>query len=127
MEALLQKKLGDGFLVESAGTEKSANGKLPSTFAVMCMKERGLNISGHKGRWIQRVDLTQFSFIVCTDWAAKKVVEITPRKGGTQIIIANEDGDGIPNPLGMAFGTYRKCAELLDNVIPGIANQIGAM
>jgi protein-tyrosine phosphatase len=52
MQAVLQQHLGASFLVESAGVHKELAGRPANDRSVACMKERGVDLSGHISRWI---------------------------------------------------------------------------
>ena len=52
MSALLQRELGDGFLVESAGLDRDLAGRPANYRAVDCLQQRGLDLSEHVSRWI---------------------------------------------------------------------------
>lgn len=57
MQAVLQQHLGTTFLVESAGLRKELAGRPANYRSVACMKERGVDLSGHISRWIGDLDL----------------------------------------------------------------------
>ena len=65
MQAVLQQHLGAGFLVESAGLRKELAGRPANDRSVACMKERGVDLSGHVSRWIGDLALDQYRWIVC--------------------------------------------------------------
>src|SRR5688572_9992405 len=73
MQAVLQQHLGASFLVESAGLSKELAGRPANHRSVACMKERGVDLSGHISRWIGELNLDQYRWIVCVghDEAAK--------------------------------------------------------
>jgi len=125
MAALLQKELGDGFQVRSAGTWREGVGQPANHFSILCMQERGINLSDHKSRWIGNIDLTRFSHIVCANGiAAERVYQFLAECRGVTILIANEDRGGVLDPFGKGLSAYRKCIALLDEVVPKIAERI---
>ena len=65
MQAVLQQHLGDEFLVESAGISRELANRPANPRSVTCMKERGLDLSGHISRWIGDLDLDEYRWIVC--------------------------------------------------------------
>jgi protein-tyrosine phosphatase len=120
MGVLLQRELGNGYAVESAGTEQSAIGHPADNLAIACMKERGLDISNHRGRWIGDIDLNPFSYIVCVNWKVKQAVAEFPN--AAEILIPGERG--VPLLPGGGLKEFQECAEFLDKVIPEIAKTI---
>ena len=50
MQALLQQHLGEAFRVESAGVSRELSGRPANHRSVACMKERGVDLSGHVSR-----------------------------------------------------------------------------
>ena len=65
MQAVLQQQLGAGFRVESAGVSKAWAGRPANHRSVACMRERGIDLSGHISRWIGDLDLDRYRWIVC--------------------------------------------------------------
>jgi len=123
MAALLQKELGDEFEVKSAGMWRKVLGHPANGCAVLCMRERGIDISGHNGRWIGHLDLTQFSHIVCVD---KEMAERIHQflEGPAEVLVVNGDNGGVPDPYDKGFSAYRECADLLEMTLPEVAKQI---
>jgi len=123
MAALLQKLLGDEYLVESAGirveTARPAN-----AHSILCMKEREIDLSGHRSRWIGDTNISQFSHFVCVHENVEDVVRRVARINGAMFLTANKDCGGIPDPYGKGLPAYRECLDLLDKVLPDIAKQI---
>lgn len=125
MGALLQRKLG-GFVVESAGLDKSLAGRPANRRAVACMQERGLDLSGHTSRWIGDVDLDRTGWIVTVGSDEADQVRVHLGTASTPVIVANADHGGIPDPYELGVEGYRDCAALLDRVLADIAQQIRA-
>ena len=65
MQSVLQQHLGSSFLVESAGVSRELAGRPANKNTVECMRERGIDLSGHVSRWIGDLDLGQYRWIVC--------------------------------------------------------------
>lgn len=124
MQAVLQQHLGDAFLVESAGLREGLAGRPANHRSVACLKERGIDLSGHVSRWIGDLDLEQYRWIVCVgqDEAAK--VRAALGAGSASVVIANEDRGGIPDPYDLGLEGYRDCLILLDQVMPQVARRI---
>ena len=88
------------------------------------MKERGLDLSDHVSRWIGDVDLNQYEWVVCVGRSEADQVRALLGVNKTSVIIANEDQGGIPDPYEHGLEGYRKCVDLLDEVIPDVAAHI---
>ncbi|HTP77475.1 MAG TPA: low molecular weight phosphatase family protein [Rhizomicrobium sp.] len=126
MQAVLQELLGPDFQVESAGAGREAAGfARANARSIACMKERGIDLSGHASRWAGDLDLTQYGWIVCVGRdEADKVRAWLGSNASTVVIVANERQGGIPDPYEFGLPAYRDCLALLDAVMPAIARQI---
>jgi protein-tyrosine phosphatase len=129
MQAVLQQHLGAAFRVESAGVREALAGRPANHRSVACMKERGIDLSGHISRWIGDLDLDQYRWIVCAghDEADKVRSALGQVSGGadsTRVMVANEHQGGIPDPYELGLAGYRDCLALLDQVMPSVAQQI---
>lgn len=127
IEAVLQRKLGGGFMVQSAGVSRDAAGQPANKHSILCMKERGMDISGHFSYWVGDLVLSKFSHIVCVDdKIAGQVSELLKTQGveGTIVIVLNAKNGGVPNPYQKGLTAYRNCLALLDRTLPQVATQI---
>ena len=124
MQAVLQQHLGVSFLVESAGVRKELAGRPANDRSVACMKERGIDLSGHISRWIGDMDLDQYRWIVCVGHDEADRVRSALGADPTSVIVANEHRGGIPDPYELGLAGYRDCLALLDQVMPHIAQHI---
>jgi len=129
MQAVLQRHLGADFLVESAGLSRELAGRPANHRSVACMAERGVDLSGHRSRWIGDLDLGQYRWIVCVgDDEADKVRaalgQVSGGAGSASVMVANPHQGGIPDPYELGLAGYRDCLALLDQVLPPIAQQI---
>lgn len=124
MRAVLQQHLGDAFLVESAGLTKELAGRPANHRSVTCMKERGVDLSGHLSRWIGNLDLDDFHWIVCVGADEADQVRSHVDTVATHVLVANEHQGGIPDPYEKGLVGYRDCLALLDAVMPGVASRI---
>ena len=124
MQAVLQQDLGDEFLVESAGVSQALAGRPANHRSVACMRERGVDLSGHVSRWIGDLDLSQYGWIVCVGHEEADKVWSALGADAACVIVANEDEGGIPDPYELGLGGYRDCLVLLDQVMPQIARRI---
>lgn len=127
MQAVLQKHLGDAFVVESAGLTKELAGRPANYRSVACMQDRGLDLSGHQSRYIEDLnDLDQYRWIVCVGPDEADRVRAVPGLGAATVLIANEDQGGILDPYELGMEAYQACAALLDRVMPQVARKITA-
>jgi protein-tyrosine-phosphatase len=125
MQALLQQQLGNEFLVESAGTWQPAEGQPANDYSILILRERGIDLTQHRSRWIGNFDLTGYSHIVCVgDNEASQVRELLGQNGNAVVMVANAERGGVPNPYEKGLPAYRDCLAVLDEVMPQIARQI---
>jgi len=126
LAALLQEELGNVAQVESAGISKKAGEGLPANVHTdQLMRHRGFDLSSHKSRRFDSLDLAQFSHIVCVDETTEEEV-ILSLVGCwmIEILVANEGGGGIPLTPEAGWQEHRACLALLERTIPAIARQI---
>ena len=124
MQAVLQQYLGATFLVESAGISRELAGRPANHRSVACMKERGVDLSGHVSRWIGDLELNRYGWIVCVGHAEADKVRSLLGADSTRVIVANADHGGIPDPYELGMEGYRDCVALLDEVMPLVAQHI---
>jgi protein-tyrosine phosphatase len=124
MQAVLQQHLSAGFRVESAGVSRELAGRPANHRSVACLKERGVDLSGHVSRWIGDLDLTQYRWIVCVGPGEAAEVRSALGAGSAGVIVANAPQGGIPDPYELGLDGYRACLALLDQVMPDVAQQI---
>jgi protein-tyrosine phosphatase len=124
MQTVLQQHLGAAFLVESAGMSKELAGRPANARSVACMKERGVDLSGHVSRWIGDLDLDQYRWIVCVGHDEANKVRSAPGADPASVLVANAGHGGIPDPYELGLAGYRDCVALLDLVMPDVAQHI---
>lgn len=124
MQAVLQQHLGDAFLVESAGVSRELAGRPANGRSVACLKERGVDLSGHRSRWIGDLDLDQYRWIVCAGHDEADKVRSGLGAGAASVMVANAHQGGIPDPYELGLAGYRDCLALLDQVMPHVAQHI---
>lgn len=124
MAAKLQRMLGDGYKVESAGTNFESVGQPANEHSVLCMREEGFDLSGHQSRWVVDLKLNRFSAIVCVDETiALEVESLLKMQEVSGVVVMAPDG-GIDNPFKKGLIAYRACVARLDEVLPPIAQRI---
>src|SRR5262245_3983694 len=89
MQAVLQQQLGAGFRVESAGVSRELAGRPANRNAITCMRERGIDLSGHVSRWIGDLDVAQFGWIVCVGEGEARAVRSVAGVVPSSVIVAN--------------------------------------
>jgi protein-tyrosine-phosphatase len=125
MQVLLQQQLGQQVRVESAGIREGCAGQSANEHSVLCMSERGIDLTGHQSRWVGDLDLSEYSHIVCVgEPEAQVVCGLLPQGSKTVVLIANESRGGVPNPYEKGLDAYRECLATLDEVLPPIAKLI---
>ncbi|HEY0435815.1 MAG TPA: low molecular weight phosphatase family protein [Phenylobacterium sp.] len=124
MQAVLQQHLGSAFRVESAGVSRDLAGRPANHRSVACMKERGVDLSGHVSRWIGDLDLDHYRWIVCVGHDEADQVRSVLGARPARVMVANADRGGVPDPYELGLAGYRDCLALLDQVMPPIAQQI---
>ncbi len=124
MQAVLQQLLGAAFVVESAGVSRELAGRPANYRSVACMKERGVDLSGHVSRWIGDLDLAQYRWIVCVGPDEADKVRSALAADSPSVLVANEPQGGIPDPYELGLPGYRDCLALLDEVMPHVAQHI---
>jgi protein-tyrosine phosphatase len=124
MQAVLQQQLGAGFRVESAGVSRELAGRPANHRSVACLHERGIDLSGHVSRWIGDLDLAQYRWIVCVGPGEAEQVRAVLGASPAQVIVANADQGGVPDPYELGLQGYRDCLALLDEAMPAVARQI---
>ena len=124
MQAVLKQHLGAAFLVDSAGMSKELAGRPANARSVACMHERGVDLSGHRSRWIGDLDLDQYQWIVCVGHDEADGIRSALGAGSASVVVANAGHGGIPDPYELGLAGYRDCVALLDQVMPDVAQHI---
>ena len=124
MQAVLQQHLGAAFLVESAGVREELAGRPANHRSVACLKERGVDLSGHVSRWVGSLDLDSYQWFVCVGHDEADQVRSHLDADQSRVIVANEHRGGIPDPYELGLAGYRDCLALLDEVMPQVARRI---
>lgn len=124
MQAVLQQHLGADFQVESAGVSQDLAGRPANHRSVTCLQERGVDLTGHRSRWIGDLDLTQYRWIVCVGEDEADKVRSAPGAGSANVIVANAQQGGVPDPYELGLAGYRDCLALLDEVMQQVARDI---
>jgi len=108
-QAIAAVLLRDKAIVESAGIE-TGTGMHANRDAKRAMKERGLNISSHRSRDLEDIDIQNFDIIVSL---APKITETLKRKFGVNAEKLRELA--VHDPMGQGLEAYRECAAHLES------------
>ena len=129
MQARLQSLLDeDVFQVESAGFERKSLGRHPvHSSAVACMQKRGIDTHKRESHYIGKLQhLEGYAVFVCiTGDVARHVRELLEEINHSALVIVANGESGIADPH-EALASVEACARLIDEVSPGIAEQIRA-
>jgi len=104
-------------VAESAGVG-AADGKPPSPPAVLEMKRRGIDISGHRARNIASVDIAGYEMVVALDREVAALFQTAfPEYAAVRLWI-------IPDPYGGSAEEYRKAADLISAQVEELLRSI---
>jgi protein-tyrosine-phosphatase len=129
MEALLRehgKKLGVEYVAfESAGAVTGAKHHPADEGSVACMQKRGINLSEHRARHVDEIDLKSFDLIVTTCPGSRNI--LLGMNPYLNVFVMNEDAGGISKDSGEDSATYDKMAEDIAHAIPAVFEQLAAI
>lgn len=116
-EALLASRLssrGVNASVESAGIA-AAEGEPPEPFAQALMRERGLDVSGHRARQVTGELLAEFELVLVMEESQKRAVERAhPAARGRVQLLGRFGKFEIPDPYGKSRAEYEKVVGLIE-------------
>lgn len=116
-EALARGITGGRVQIESAGIE-AADGMPATAHAVSVMAERGSDITSHRARSVESVDLVQFDVVVAmTPWIADRL----RRLGVDTARIRSIDVD---DPYCKGLAEYRKAADEIEQALHQLAPEL---
>ena len=123
---LLAKKDTNGIIVESAGT-MSPGANPPTSYAILTMVERGIDISSHRSRLLWKGLIEETDLILVMERAHQRYVEqffpfargkvFLLKKFGRKLV--DEDKE-IEDPIGYELDFYRLCGQILEKEIQRI-------
>ncbi len=130
-EGILQAKLPNHFIVDSAGTANYHVGTAPDKRSVVTAKKFGVDISQQKCRQITPSDFETFDYIYVMDASNyKNVLAIAPNEAARQKVkvILNElhpdKNLEVPDPYYGDMQGFEHVYKMLDEVCDVIANKI---
>ena len=105
------------FTAESAGVG-AVDGTPPSLLAVLEMKRRGIDISGHRARNVSSVAVDEYEIVVALD-----------REVAARFWAANPEYPGlriwdVRDPYGGSAGEYREAADLISTQVDELIRSI---
>ena len=116
-EALARSIAGGGIHVESAGVE-AADGMPATEHAVTVMAERGVDITSHRSRSVESVDVSQFDVVIAmTPWIADRL-----RRLGVDA--ARIRSVQVDDPYCKGLAEYRKAADEIEQALKQLAPEL---
>ncbi|MCG2610556.1 low molecular weight phosphotyrosine protein phosphatase [Flavobacterium sp. SM15] len=131
-EAILQSKLPkDLFIVDSAGTGGWHVGQEPDKRSILTAKNRGLDITGQRGRQFSKNDFENFDYIYVMDHSNyKNVIALAPNqdaKSKVKMILnelfPNENVD-VPDPYYGGQNGFEQVFDMLDEACSILAEKL---
>jgi len=130
-EGILQSKLSEDFIVDSAGTGGWHAGHLPDKRSIAIAKSKGLDITNQKARQFKVLDFTTFDHIFVMDNSNyKDVLALAPNeetKSKVKLILnelfPNENVD-VPDPYYGGEDGFENVYEMLDQACEEIARKL---
>lgn len=116
-EALARSITGGSVQVESAGIE-AADGMPATEHAVTVMAERGADITNHRSRSIESVDVSQFDVVVAmTPWIADRLRRIGVDPARIRSV-------HVDDPYCKGLTAYRKAADEIEQALHQFAPEL---
>ncbi len=124
-EGILQSKLNDGFIVESAGTGNWHVGQSPDERSVSIARKYGIDISKQRARQFQPDDFEKFDLIFVMDESNYKDVLIMAsneiHRGKVKLILGDKN---VPDPYYGGDEGFENVYRLLDQATNDFLNQL---
>lgn len=110
-QALAQKRLGSRAVVESAGVD-AADGLEPTHDAVVVMANLGLDITTHRSRDIEALDLESYDLVVALASSIANRIRQRHSLPGERLREFN-----VPDPYGKGITAYTACVANLNDIL----------
>ena len=133
LESLLKRDLvatGKDVVVESAGTLEKRDNAGANPHSITCMKERGIDITGHQRRFAGDLDLASYERIYIMGATLKADLIKLGAESDRVEILCEADG-GVPNPFNADLAVdqqdmakYIPCAAVLEKESQKIAESL---
>ncbi|QOW08840.1 low molecular weight phosphotyrosine protein phosphatase [Kaistella flava (ex Peng et al. 2021)] len=125
-EGILQSKLPDNFIVDSAGTIDMHEGKNPDHRSIKTGQQYNVDISKQKSRHFTAQDFEEFDHIYCMDQNNLKDV-LSLAKNDTQrnkVSLILENNEEVPDPYWGGMNDFDHVYQLLDQACERIAIEL---
>ncbi|MDD3458228.1 MAG: low molecular weight phosphotyrosine protein phosphatase [Weeksellaceae bacterium] len=123
-EGIMRSKLGDEYLIDSAGTGNWHEGETPDHRAVSVARKFGIDISGLQARQISTTDFEFFDLILVMDESnfrnVTALIEDEQHLSKVKMILADRD---VPDPYWGDESDFELVFELLDLATDEIISQ----
>ena len=131
-EGILQSKLPENFVVDSAGTISFHEGKKPDERSIKVAEKHGIDISKQRSRPITKFDLQDFDLIYCMDLSVfETVVSMAKTEEERQKITLfleaagnHNDDIEVPDPYYGDIKDFENVYQLLDEACEKIAQKL---
>ncbi|MEC5395741.1 low molecular weight protein-tyrosine-phosphatase [Bergeyella sp. RCAD1439] len=132
-EGILRAKLGEGFLVDSAGLLSFHEGKPADRRSIQTAERHGIDLSAHRSRPITPRDFEVFDVIYCMDEQnfreACKMAASEEQRLKVQLILKAAGGTGpceVPDPYYDGMEAFEMVYRLLDEACEVLAEDLQA-
>ena len=124
-EGILQSKLKDGFIIESAGTGNWHVGKSPDERSVLIARKYGIDISKQRARQFHPDDFEKFDLIFVMDSQNyRDVLKLASNEVQRQKVkLILEDAD-VPDPYFGGDDGFENVFQLLDRAADNLLDQL---
>ncbi len=124
-EGILQSKLKDGFIIESAGTANWHVGKSPDERSVLIARKYGIDISKQRARQFHPDDFEKFDLIFVMDSQNyRDVLKLASNEVQRQKVkLILEDAD-VPDPYFGGDDGFENVFQLLDRAADNLLDQL---
>lgn len=125
-EGILQTKLGDKFIVDSAGTGDWHVGQKPDKRAIATAKRYGVDISNQKARQFKTSDFDEYDLIFVMDKAnysdVLSMAQTKTQKDKVRMIL--KDDKSVPDPYFGDDSGFDEVYKILDEITNEIVSEL---
>ena len=125
-EGILQSKLPENFIVDSAGTIDMHEGKNPDQRSIKTGQKYNVDISQQRSRPFTENDFKEFDHIYCMDRNnLKDVLSLAKTDSDrNKVSLILENNQEVPDPYWGGMSDFDHVYQLLDNACERIANRL---
>ena len=126
LAGMLQKELGDEYLVESAGVQQGCAGLHINPLAFNCLFERGIGAGSYQVRCaLGNETLEEADCVVYVGLETEnEIIRFFAGDRLTQLVFVDRCTNGIWIPKDASIEEYRACARNIERCIPEVAEEI---